>query len=417
MDETTLRRRIGVSALIVSGGVLLSRILGVFRESFFAGMLGADGTTDQYVAAFRIPDFLNYLLAGGFLAITFIPIFARYLADDDEQGGWAAFNAILWPLTAAMVGLVVIGMVAAPTVVEWLYPDFTAEQISETVLYTRIVLPAQVFFVAGALLTAVQYSKGQFVIPTLAPIIYNLGIIGGGLLHAVIWEPSPVGFVWGVLVGAVIGNFGVQWLGARRAGMQVARPVTLTHPVMREYFAIAIPLMIGQSIVVLDETFMSVFGDRVGDGAQTHLQFARRTMFVPIGVIAQAAGVAAYPALARLFAAGKKQAMADTVDKTVGYVLALSMAAAALLAALSIPVVRVLFERVRFTPEDTTATASALFFYALAIPIWGVLQIVTRAFYARRQMLTPVAVGTGATVVAVPLYIALEASLGLRGVA
>ncbi|NNF68224.1 MAG: hypothetical protein HKN01_00515, partial [Acidimicrobiia bacterium] len=179
----------------------------------------------------------------------------------------------------------------------------------------------------------------------------------------------------------------------------------------------AIPLMIGQSIVVLDETFMSVFGDRVGDGAQTHLQFARRTMFVPIGVIAQAAGVAAYPALARLFAAGKKQAMADTVDKTVGYVLALSMAAAALLAALSIPVVRVLFERVRFTPEDTTATASALFFYALAIPIWGVLQIVTRAFYARRQMWTPVAVGTGATVVAVPLYIALEASLGLRGVA
>ncbi|MBT8212655.1 MAG: murein biosynthesis integral membrane protein MurJ, partial [Acidimicrobiia bacterium] len=72
MDETTLRRRIGVSALIVSGGVLLSRILGVFRESFFAGMLGADGVTDQYVAAFRIPDFLNYLLAGGFLAITFI---------------------------------------------------------------------------------------------------------------------------------------------------------------------------------------------------------------------------------------------------------------------------------------------------------------------------------------------------------
>ncbi|MBT8212799.1 MAG: hypothetical protein KJN71_06610, partial [Acidimicrobiia bacterium] len=349
--------------------------------------------------------------------VTFIPIFARYLADDDEEGGWTAFNAILWPLTAAMVVFVGIGMAIAPALVEWLYPDFTPDQLAETVLYTRIVLPAQVFFVAGALFTAVQYSKGQFVIPTLAPIIYNLGIIGGGVIHAVIWEPSPVGFVWGVLVGAAIGNFGVQWLGAKRAGMRMTRPETLSHPVMREYFAIAIPLMIGQSIVVLDETFMSVFGDRVGDGAQTHLQYARRTMFVPIGVIAQAAGVAAYPALARLFAAGKKQAMADTVDKTVGYVLALSMAAAALLTALSIPVIQVLFERVRFTADDTIETASALFFYALAIPIWGVLQIVTRAFYARRQMWTPVVVGTAATVVAIPIYFALEARLGLRGVA
>ena len=81
----------GIAALIVSGGVLLSRVLGVVREIIFADLLGADAVTDQYVAAFRIPDFMNYLLAGGFLSITFIPIFSRYLAEDDEGGPGSLF--------------------------------------------------------------------------------------------------------------------------------------------------------------------------------------------------------------------------------------------------------------------------------------------------------------------------------------
>ncbi|NIR35460.1 MAG: murein biosynthesis integral membrane protein MurJ, partial [Actinobacteria bacterium] len=113
---------------------------------------------------------------------------------------------------------------------------------------------------------------------------------------------GPEGFVWGALAGAFAGNFALQWWGARRVGMRWIGGTGWRHPALGEYLKIALPLMIGQSIVVLDETFMSVFGNRVGDGAQTHLQYARRTMLVPVGAIAQAAGVAAYPTLARLFA-------------------------------------------------------------------------------------------------------------------
>jgi putative peptidoglycan lipid II flippase len=414
----SLNRRMGIAAAIVSGGVLLSRVLGQIREMIFAGMLGADAVTDQYVAAFRIPDFLNYLLAGGFLSITFIPIFSRYLADDDEAGGWHALTAIVRPITFGIIGLVLIGWVAAPTVIELIYPDFTADQITGTVRLTRIVLPAQIFFVLGALFAAVQYSKGVFVIPTLAPIIYNAGIIGGGVIFALVTgDADPEGFVWGALIGAFVGNFAVQWWGARRVGMKFTSGTNWGHPALRRYLAIAVPLMIGQSIVVLDETFMSVFGDLSGDGAQTQLQYARRTMFVPVGVIAQAAAVAAYPFLARLFAEGLHDRMADAVDRALKWVLALSIAAAGLVAALSLPAVRVLFERFEFLPTDTESTASALFFFAFAIPVWGALQILTRAFYARQEMWTPVIVGTGATVIAVPLYWTLQRNFGMRGVA
>jgi len=408
----------GKAALVVSAGVLLSRVLGQLREIVFAALLGASGVTDQYVAAFRIPDFLNYLLAGGYLSITFIPIFTRHLAAGDEDGGWRALTAIIRPIAAGISVLVVVGWSLAPTVIDLLYPDFTTAQTVNTIRLTRIVLPAQVFFVVGALFTAVQYAKGVFAIPTLAPIVYNLFIIFGGVADAVLTNAAgPEGFIWGALVGAFAGNFALQWWGARRVGMRWIAGGGWSHPALGEYLRVALPLMIGQSIVVLDETFMSVFGNRVGEAAQTHLQYARRTMLVPVGAIAQAAGVAAYPFLARMFAEGRRRDMAAAVDRALGSVIVLSVAATALLAALSQPVIQTLFERSQFTAADTLATARALFFYAFAVPLWGALQILSRGFYATRDMWTPVVIGSAATVLAVPLFIALESGFGLDGVA
>ena len=414
----SIASRMGIAAIVVSGGVLLSRILGQVRDVIFAAMLGADATTDQYVAAFALPDFLNYLLAGGFLAITFIPIFSKYLANDDEEGGWEALTAILRPIAIGIVALVAIGWIVAPVILEALFPDFTAAELDVTIRYTRIVLPAQIFFVLGGLFTAVQYSKDVFTIPSLAPIIYNFGIIAGGVGYALATgEPDPEGFIWGALGGAFVGNFALQWWGARRVGLRLVGGTDFRHPALREYLLIALPLMIGQSIVVLDETFMRVFGNLVGDGVQTQLQYARRTMFVPVGVIAQAAGVAVYPFLARLFAEGKRREMADTVDRAMKYVLVISVAAAALLASTTIPVIRLLFQRAAFEPADTLGSAEALFFYAFAMPMWAGLTVLTRAFYARKEMWTPVVVGTIVTIAAVPAYFLLQDGYGLRGVA
>jgi len=138
---------------------------------------------------------------------------------------------------------------------------------------------------------------------------------------------------------------------------------------------------------------------------------------VPVGIIAQAAAVATYPFLSRLFAEGKIRAMQSTVDKAMRWVLVLSIGAAGLLAALALPVVRALYERYAFDVVDSSATAAALFFYALSIPVWGALQILTRAFYARRSMWTPVIVGTVTTAIAIPLYLLLADEFGIRGVA
>ncbi len=412
------RGDIGAAAIIVAAGILLSRFLGIIRDIVFAAMLGSTGVTDVYVAAFRIPDYANYLLAGGFLTITFIPIFSKYLADGDEEGGWGAFTAILRWLALGITLVIVAAWIVTPAVIGALYPDFTADQVARTVDLTRIILPAQFAFVVGALFAAVQYAKGVFTIPTLAPILYNVGIIAGGVAWALaVGEPDPAGFIWGALIGAFVGNLALQVWGARRVGMHIDLAASWRNPAVKAYVLISLPLMIGQSVVALDEVFMSVFGAMVGEGAQTDLQYARRTMFVPIGIIAQAAAVATYPTLARLFAEGNRKGLLRTVNRSMTWVLVLSVGAAGAMAAMAMPIVRVLFERSAFTAEDTEAVASALFVYAFAIPIWGALQIITRAFYAKREMWTPVIVGTAVTAVAIPTYFGLESVLGLRGVA
>jgi putative peptidoglycan lipid II flippase len=175
--------------------------------------------------------------------------------------------------------------------------------------------------------------------------------------------------------------------------------------------------MLGQSLVVLDEQLGRTFGSLVGDGGISWLTFGRQVMLVPVGVIAQAAGVATYPFLARLVAEGRHREMAAAVARAVKFVMVLSLAAAAALVALSIPVVRVLYERGSFGAADTVATAGTVVLFALGIPLWGLQQILARGFYAREQMWAPVLVGTLATGAAVPIYWSLQRAMGAEGLA
>jgi putative peptidoglycan lipid II flippase len=413
-----LYRRMGIAAAIVAGGVLLSRILGLVRQVIFAWLLGAGATGDEYFVAFIIPDLLNYLLAGAYMAITLIPLLSRRFAAGDEDDARHAFWAIARPLTLAIGGLVLIAMPFVEPVLRAIEPGFTEAQVAEAARLTRIVLPAQVFFILGQLFTAWQFAREKFVIPTLGPIVYNLGIIAGGLLGALGQDdPGADGFAWGALGGAFLGIFVLQWWGAHRQGLRLPSTRLGRHPAVPRYFALAIPLMLGQSLVVLDEQLGRAFGSLTANGGISWLTFGRQTMLVPVGVIAQAAGVAAYPFLARLAAEGKHRELAAAVGRAVRFVIVLSLAAAAGLFAMSIPLVRALYERGSFEPADTLATAATVVLFAIGVPMWGVQQILARGFYAREEMWAPVVIGTAATVAAVPIYWALNDSMGIEGLA
>ena len=236
--------RIGKAALVVSAGILLSRVLGMLRNVALAGLLGNTSEGDAFQAAFLIPDVLFYLMAGGYLTVTFIPILTRHLVRGDEEEGNRAFAAVFRPVAIGMVLITVLAMIFAESLTDLVYPRFDALQAGEVTRLTRIVLPAQIFFVLGSLWMAVQYAHHRFAIPAVAPIIYNLGIIAGGLISWALGTASPAGFAWGAVGGAFAGNFALQWYGARRVGLRWMSGVPFRHPALGEYLTLALPLML-----------------------------------------------------------------------------------------------------------------------------------------------------------------------------
>lgn len=401
------------AALVVAASVLGSRILGLIRDALIAAFIGVSAESDLYVDAFLIPDFLNYLLAGAYLTITLVPILARHLESGDAAAASRAFTSVFRFISAGIIALTAVIWLFADRLVPLVFPEIG--EVDRLVALTRLVLPAQIFLVIGALLMAVQYTHKRFLIPAMAPLIYNLGIIVGGLVGVAVGESGPEWFLGGALAGSAIGNFGLQWLGAKRTGTWFT-PVSRGESSIREYLGLALPLMIGQSVAVLDEQFVRIFG-QIEETAASALYFARRLNMVPVGLIAQAAGVAAFPFMASLAARGRDDELAETTARAARQTIFVAAAASVGLVVLARPLVRLIYRYGSFTSDDVGLVAELLMIFAASIPAWGLHQLLARHFYAKRRMWVPVVVGTAFTLLAVPAWLGLYGVWGIHGFA
>lgn len=407
-------RKMGLATLIMTVSVFLSRALGVLRESTIAALGGAGVAVDAYKAAFILPEILNHLLASGFLSITFIPIVARYLAQDDEAGAWRIASTIVTLFGGFLALLTLAAMVLAPQLIAIVVPGREDPQFQALAIrMTRILLPAQLLFFAGGIFMAVQFVKERFLVPALAPLIYNLGIILGGLLLTP--RMGVEGFAWGALAGALIGNCLLQWIGARRAGLRLFFSPAWRHPDLSAYIRLTLPLMVGLTMTFSTEIFSKFFGSYLPAGAIAHIDYAWRIMLVLVAFFGQAVGVAAYPFMARLAAQNQLTEMNRLLNNTLRY-LALVMPVAGLLLVVRYEVVRILFERRAFLPADTHATALALTGMLLGAAAFAAQTVVNRGFYATRNTLLPSVYGSAAVIAGLPLYWIGMTTLGVLGV-
>lgn len=411
----TSRQKMGAAALIMAFSVLVSRFMGLFRDKIISWQFGAGGEADIYFAAFVVPDFLNYLLAGGYVSITLIPLLSRRF-EEDEADAWRFFGTVFCWATLSIGVLSVLAWAAAPSLAPLVAPGFDAAQCERLTSFLRIVLPAQVFFLPGACLSAILYIRHQFAVPALMPLLYNgfILLFGVGLPYLGLVRGME-GFCWGVLAGAAVGAFFLPFITVRAGGFRFLPG--LAHPLMKKFLLMALPLMIGQSVVVLDEQFVRIFGSLAGEGAVSLLNYARRIMMVPVGVVAQAAGVASFPFLASLAARGDREAFRDTLSRTMRNSMIVAIPVTVWMITASGPVLGFIFEGGSFSTTHTMGAAPLLQIMMLAVPFWLLQQVTGRAFYALQDTLTPAVVGTLATLLAVPGYLVFIPLLGARGVA
>jgi putative peptidoglycan lipid II flippase len=403
--------RMGAAALLLAGSIALSRVIGYFREVALAHQVGVGSETDAFYTAFLIPDMLNYLMAGGALAIAFIPLYNRVRRRDGEAAGDELLATVLGTLGVVTIVATLLLWQTAPQIIAAGFPKFSPEAQALTVKLTRIVLPAQIFFLTGGLLRAVLMAHGRFGAQALAPLVYNGAIIAGGLATGTV-----EGFAWGVLVGAFVGNWLipiVQIVKVRSLRVRFA-PFD-AH--FRAYLVLALPLMLGASLLTVDEWYEKIFGAQLAVGTVAQLGFARRLMMAPVSVVGQAVAAAALPLLSRYYSERREDELNETLGRTLIHSLGLGSLVAGGFYVFATPLVEALYQYGSFGEEDSLAVGALLCVLSLAVPGWVAQQIAVRAFYAREQMWRPMLLGTAVALLAMPLYIALGKEHGAAGLA
>jgi putative peptidoglycan lipid II flippase len=296
------------------------------------------------------------------------------------------------------------------------FPRFDPATHALTVHLTRIVLPAQVCFVAGGIVRAVLMARDRFATQALTPVLYNLGIIAAGLVFA---ESLGVeGFAWGALGGALIGALLVPLADAYWwARLKFELRIAPLDPDLWRYLLVAAPLMLGLSLLTVDEWYERWFGALLEPGTVAHLRYARQLMLAPVAVAGQAIAMAALPTLSRLWSEKRIDELDATVLNTLRAGFCLAALGGAALFALAEPLVRFVYQHGRFTPSDTEVVSSLLRILSFAVPGWILQQIAVRAFFARGDTWRPMLLATAVALLAIPLYVALGPRFGAEGLA
>ena len=402
------------ATLILISTQLLSRIVGYLREAYIAWAFGAGSQTDAYVAAFQLPDYLYYIVAGGAASITFVSVYTRYLAEHREREAEQVFSTVLTVMVAVLGVLIVVGEIFTAPIERWIFPGFSPEQLALCVRLTRILLPMQLFFYAGGVLSAVLLSHRMFLIPAFSPIIYTVCLILGGVLLST--RMGIAALAVGAVAGAFLGPFLLNAIGAARTGIRYRPALALGDAGFREWVRLSIPLMLGVSLAAADEWIMRWFASG-GIGNIARLNYAKRLFAVPFGVLGLSIGLASMPFFARLFSEKRMTEFAQTINDAVYRSCAAAVLFSAWLWVAALPVVDLVYRRGRFQWQDSQATAVYFAVFAASLALWTAQTLYSRAFYAARNTLTPMLAASIVTALSIPVFSVLFHSWGMLGLA
>ena len=400
------------SASVVGIAILASRVLGLIREQVFAASFGAGRELDAFVTAFRIPNLFRDLFAEGALSAAFVTCFTQTLAREGEQRAWRLANLVVHALLVVVGVIVLLGIAAAPWVVDVIAPGFAAipGKSELTVHLTRIMFPFLLLVALAAVAMGMLNARGRFGVPASASSFFNLGSIVVGVLAAWWLAPGYLRAVWsappgasatpalaeraivGMAIGTVVGGalqLLVQMPSLLRLGYRYRPMLSFRDPGVRQVLALMGPATIGAAAVQVNVLVNSNFASQLGDGAVSWLNVAFRFMQLPIGLFGVAVGVVALPAVSRSAERADMVGFNETVVRALRLVFALCLPAGIGLAVLAPEFVGLAYEHGRFTAYDTAMASSALVAYAIGLAGYANIKVMVPAFYALGDARTP----------------------------
>jgi putative peptidoglycan lipid II flippase len=411
-------RRLARSTAFFSAATGLSRVAGLVREIVAASYFGVTGAMSAFTIAFQFPNLIRALFADAALQGAFVPVFTELLERDRRREAFRVASALLSLITVALGALTVLFMFAAPVVMKLFIPGFEDESLIDlTVGLSRVMFPIVLLLAISGVVVGMLNSFEHFSVPALAPVVWNLVIIGSlvGLTPLFEGDEEIYAYAIGVLLGTVVQLLlPLPWLRGR--GGRFTLSFDWRNPYVIRVLKLMLPVTIALGLINFSLLINSLVGTLVSEEAPAAIDKAFRIYMLPQGLFSVAIATVVFPTLSRFAARGAIGDLRRTMANGVRQILLLLIPSAVLMGVLAEPITRLVYERGAFSAADTDLVAEAMWVWALSLPAQGASLLLSRTFFSLQRPWLNTALSGGSLVVNAAISFALYEPLGVKGV-
>lgn len=401
---------------LISILTLLSRILGMARDSLIAIFFGATLQTDAFFIAFRPFDLLRKLFSEGILSISFIPVFSETLKTEGQSKAAEMVFSFLFLISVLGIVVVIAGMLFAPLLIRVIAPGFAdhSYQHGLTLILLKIMLPYVYFILVTALFMGVLNTFGDFCIPAAAPLVFNITAIIFTLFISNRFEVPVIAQALGVTIGGML-QLAMQVPSMIRLGMLKIRFYKGLHKGVAKVSKIMIPSMIGAASYQINIMVASFFTSTLDEGSVSFIYYADRLVQFPLAVFAVSVATVLLPEITKKAAQELYDDVSSLFTQGVKLVFFITIPAMAGLMALDEPIVRILFGYGAFDASAAKHTADCLFFLAMGLWAFTGVRLFVTLYYSLMNVSIPFYSGIITILMNLMLCPTLMNLLGLKG--
>ena len=403
----------------IGGLTMVSRVRGFVRDMIGSRVLGASHANDAFNLAFLLPNIFRRLFAEGAFSSGFVPLFSRRLAAGGHEDAQAFSNEILSVFMPALLLVTAVFVILMPGVLLLVVPGYgdVPGKLELATLLSRITFPYLLFISLVALLSGVLNSLMRFAVAAFAPALLNLALIVSLLLAPSGDKEQVVLYMAvAVLVGGIL-QFALCWAAVRRAGVKLRFGRPRMTPAVRELVVLILPATAAAGVYQISQLFYAFFSAELGEGALTMLSYADRLNQLPLSIIGTALGVAILPAISQAIARGEDAEASDVQARAFDLSMLLTLPATLALAVAAGPIIGALYQGGEFSVEDARTTGNILAILVTGLPAYVLVKVLTPAFYARKDVKTPVWIAMGVLLGGIAANFALIPLIGIYSLA
>ena len=407
--------RLARSTALFSLATSLSRIAGLVREVFAAAYFGVSGAMSAFTIAFQVPNLVRSLFADAAIQAAFVPVFTEHLERGNKREAFRLASTLIFLVTLVLTAITALFILIAPV----LMPLFVGSDVPQglTVTLSQVLFPILVMLGTTGMVVGILNSYNRFGAFAISPFFWNVAIIAVLVAMAPLFHGDDriYAYAIGVLVGTAIQLVIPTW-DLRNTPFRLQRVFDWRSLEVRRVLVLMLPVTISLGLINFNLLINSIVGSLIDEHAPAEIDKAFRIYMLPQGIFSVAVTTVVFPTLARLAARREYSDLRATMANGMRQIVLLLLPAAAAILVLSVPMIRLVYQRGEFSAADTQVVANALFWFAFSLPFNGLFLLLTRTFFSLQRPWVPTAISGINLAITTIAALALYSPFGVGGI-